>query len=386
MKYRTLVARVTMLTLTVACGLLAMSSIADAARDRDHDGLPNRFERQIGTNPRSSDTDADGLSDGIEVWLGCDPLRRDTDDDGLLDVEEVFIGTDPRDADSDDDGAMDGDEVANGSDPNDGDSDVVPLVSELHGELEALTCPTGEMEGSVTVSGVTVAVLEETRFDDETTCEELAQLLADDGPLTVEVKIKRSSTGLLWAKRIRTSDDDEDEVEAELEGVVEDVLCPAEGEAGMLTVGGVVLVLNDETSFEDGSSCAELAELIQSGGAVEVEVRLGTTPGGDPLALAVEIEDDGDDDGHQGDEGNVNDDDQGDDGDGDDGIVDDGGDGDVGDDDHQGNNDDGDVRGGDDGDEHNGDGDEGGDGDHNHDGHGNDGGDHGHDGGDDGDR
>jgi len=44
-------------------------------RDRDRDGLSNRFERRHSrTNPRRKDTDGDGFNDGREVAAGTDPL------------------------------------------------------------------------------------------------------------------------------------------------------------------------------------------------------------------------------------------------------------------------------------------------------------------------
>src|SRR5205823_564551 len=39
-------------------------SIADLYRDEDHDGLPDRLERQIGTNPLKADTNGNGIPDG----------------------------------------------------------------------------------------------------------------------------------------------------------------------------------------------------------------------------------------------------------------------------------------------------------------------------------
>ena len=47
--------------------------------DSDGDGLTNREERELGTDPRNPDTDGDGLSDGAEVKShGTDPRVADT--------------------------------------------------------------------------------------------------------------------------------------------------------------------------------------------------------------------------------------------------------------------------------------------------------------------
>ena len=71
--------------------LLAAPSFAEAgSRDRDRDGLSNRYE--VGhskTNPTRGDTDRDHLGDGFEVRRShTNPLKRDTDGDGLTDAYE----------------------------------------------------------------------------------------------------------------------------------------------------------------------------------------------------------------------------------------------------------------------------------------------------------
>ncbi|MBY0276938.1 thrombospondin type 3 repeat-containing protein [Candidatus Binatia bacterium] len=92
--------------------------------DLDGDGLSNRREARLGTDPLNPDSDDDGVSDGREVKkLKTDALDADTDDDGLNDGDEVADGTDPKDADSDDDGVVDGTEVEDSTDPNDADTD-----------------------------------------------------------------------------------------------------------------------------------------------------------------------------------------------------------------------------------------------------------------------
>lgn len=83
------------------------------SRDKDKDGLTNRQEKLLGTNPRDADTDNDGMMDGVEVDIGTDPLNSDSDDDGLDDGSEILDGTDPDDSDSDDDGVEDPDDDEN---------------------------------------------------------------------------------------------------------------------------------------------------------------------------------------------------------------------------------------------------------------------------------
>ena len=42
--------------------------------DRDGDGLVDRLEEKLGTDPDNPDTDGDGLSDSAEYFSGLDPL------------------------------------------------------------------------------------------------------------------------------------------------------------------------------------------------------------------------------------------------------------------------------------------------------------------------
>jgi Bacterial TSP3 repeat len=118
---------------------------APATRDRDHDGMPGRWERRHGLapkrksgrrdpdrdrlrnrreyrlrlHPRRADTDGDGLRDRAELrrWR-TNPRRRDTDRDGLRDRAEIRRWrTNPRRADTDGDGFTDGVEVLAGTNP-----------------------------------------------------------------------------------------------------------------------------------------------------------------------------------------------------------------------------------------------------------------------------
>ena len=98
----------------------------EGEQDSDGDGLTNREEGQLGTDPFNPDTDGDELTDGNEVKnLGTDPLNQDTDKDRLSDGEEVLRqGTDPKNSDTDADRLSDGDEVLDHrTDPKKPDTD-----------------------------------------------------------------------------------------------------------------------------------------------------------------------------------------------------------------------------------------------------------------------
>lgn len=115
------------LGLILAMLTLALPTAA-SARDRDRDGLSDRWEKKHKlslkrnsahadldrdkvdnaneyrerTDPRDADSDNDGKSDG----------REDTDRDELNNRSEDATGNDPRDPDTDDDGIKDGKERA----------------------------------------------------------------------------------------------------------------------------------------------------------------------------------------------------------------------------------------------------------------------------------
>lgn len=77
-------------------------NIANIEKDSDGDGLSDKYEAQIGTDPNNPDTDGDGLKDGEEVnKYKTDPLNPDTDGGGIKDGVEVLNGADPLDADDD---------------------------------------------------------------------------------------------------------------------------------------------------------------------------------------------------------------------------------------------------------------------------------------------
>lgn len=57
-------------------------------KDTDRDGLSNRREFALKTDPRRADTDRDQLRDGDELTVGTNPRKRDTDGDGTRDGAE----------------------------------------------------------------------------------------------------------------------------------------------------------------------------------------------------------------------------------------------------------------------------------------------------------
>jgi len=77
----------------------------NAVDDRDGDGLPNGYELANGLDPDDPsdaglDADLDGLTNRQEFELGTNPRSADTDGDGLTDREEIDQGSDPLDAGS----------------------------------------------------------------------------------------------------------------------------------------------------------------------------------------------------------------------------------------------------------------------------------------------
>lgn len=147
----------------------------EALVDSDGDGLSDRMEQFVGTDPHDPDTDGDGLTDGQEVqqrhtvvegdfWsfhdhyfvdatARTDPLSSDTDGDGLSDPMELALHTDPRSADTDGDGRTDleeqdgrtdarradtdGDGLSDGVEVNEVGSDPTRLDTDLDGLSDA---------------------------------------------------------------------------------------------------------------------------------------------------------------------------------------------------------------------------------------------------------
>ena len=89
--------RMLILVAAVALAALSVAAVASADRghrgDRNHDGLPDRWERHhhlsLNVNQAHRDPDRDKLDNRDEFRHGTDPNKRDTDDDGVRDRDEV---------------------------------------------------------------------------------------------------------------------------------------------------------------------------------------------------------------------------------------------------------------------------------------------------------
>lgn len=83
--------------------------VDDTTADNDKDGLTNKKEKELGTNPDLADSDRDGISDYYEINESkTDPLKADSDNDGINDGDELDLGLDPLKSDSKGDGIKDG--------------------------------------------------------------------------------------------------------------------------------------------------------------------------------------------------------------------------------------------------------------------------------------
>jgi Bacterial TSP3 repeat len=114
--------------LTFAMLVVPASTALAASGDRDHDGLPDRWERAHGLSVHrasaNADPDRDRVDNRNEYREGTDPKRRDSDrdrrpdgredrdGDGLSNAAEDRTGNDPDNPDTDGDGIGDADEHA----------------------------------------------------------------------------------------------------------------------------------------------------------------------------------------------------------------------------------------------------------------------------------
>jgi hypothetical protein len=116
----------------LAVALIALVATASAsARDRNRDGIPDRWEahHHLSTtrNVANRDPDRDHLSNLAEFRDHTNPRDADTDNDGVDDGDEVAEHTNPRTDDSDNDGTDDGAEIAGHVKSFDGTTLVITL-------------------------------------------------------------------------------------------------------------------------------------------------------------------------------------------------------------------------------------------------------------------
>jgi hypothetical protein len=131
--------------------LLAFPAFAAAKhhhRDRNHDGIPDRWEKRhhlsLKVNQAGRDQDHEGLDNRGEFENRTDPRDPDTDNDGLKDREDQEVGDDPNDADTDDDGIEDGQENAGTVESFDGTTLTIKLAG--GGTLSGMVTDSTEIE------------------------------------------------------------------------------------------------------------------------------------------------------------------------------------------------------------------------------------------------
>jgi len=160
----------TLVTAVVAAAMLAFAGTASASpSDRDGDKMPDRWEKRHGLSAKKSnakaDADRDGLSNRGEFIVKSDPKDaftdadriddgdEDEDEDGLDNEDEEDLGTNLTDADSDDDGVEDGDEDKDGDSVDNEDEDDVPGLVDNEDEDDELE----EEDDEVTTTSTTTS-------------------------------------------------------------------------------------------------------------------------------------------------------------------------------------------------------------------------------------
>ena len=91
--------------------------------DTDNDGYLDGVEVARGYNPTGSGKLADNPNIISDQEITAEDIVQDSDGDGLTDKEEEVVGTDPLNPDTDGDGKLDGEEIVHGTDPLNSDAD-----------------------------------------------------------------------------------------------------------------------------------------------------------------------------------------------------------------------------------------------------------------------
>ena len=158
-----------------SCAAAEVLLLETGQGDRDGDGLSDcRERRQLGTLMDDADSDDDSVADGEEVGEHCDPLDPDSDDDGVEDGEDETPGM---------------------------------RKQKVKALLDALTCPTLGVPGSIGALGITVTLTDMTEFE-EASCEDIAALFAAGGGVFVEIEVLEDSVGALTAAEVELEDDE----------------------------------------------------------------------------------------------------------------------------------------------------------------------------------
>ena len=149
------------------------AGVSDADADNDKDGLTNKKEIELKTDPNSDDTDGDTLKDGDEISkYNTDPLKRDTDNDDLEDDDEFKFNCDPNKKDTDNNGIIDGKEKHKQT------VDVVPDNKE-----QAVTKVSVSMSASGNIEKTTTV---ESIMDKDVLCSNVVGLVGE--PFSIESK------------------------------------------------------------------------------------------------------------------------------------------------------------------------------------------------------
>ena len=157
----------TLFSLVLAAAALALPQGAVAA-DRDHDRLPDGWERKHGLSTAKSgahaDQDGDRVDNLNELRQGTRPRDRDSDDDGLSDgredrdrdglsnAGEDLTGNDPRLRDTDRDGVRDGKEA-------------VGVVSYFEESVVGIELPGGDTVYALVTGGTEVECVTESSLE-----------------------------------------------------------------------------------------------------------------------------------------------------------------------------------------------------------------------------